>query len=53
MDELNAFMSGRTTLENHKNNMDDVNKENSFIKHITCSTLNEKWKLKQIFIHKL
>ena len=42
MDELNAFKSGRTTLKNHKNNMDDVNKGNSFIEHITCSTLNEE-----------
>ena len=31
MDELNAFMSGRTTLKTIKNDMDDVNKGNSFI----------------------
>ena len=35
-------MSGWTTLKNHKNNVNDVNKGNSFTEHITCSTLNEE-----------
>ena len=39
MDEPNAFMSGRTTLET--NIMDDVNKE-KFVHTITCSIVNEK-----------
>ena len=39
MDEPNAFMSGRTTLET--NIMDDVNKE-KFVHTITCSIVNKK-----------
>ena len=39
MDEPNAFMSGRTTLET--NIMDDVNKE-KFFHTITCTIVNKK-----------
>ena len=46
MDEPNAFMNGRTTLET--NIMDDVNKEN-FIHTITYSIVNEK--VMEINIH--
>ena len=45
MDELNAFISGRTTLKTIGNNMDDVNKGNSFI-HKTYNMFNKKWKWK-------
>ena len=31
MDELNAFMSGQTTLKTIRYNMDDVNKGNLFM----------------------
>ena len=46
MDEPNAFMNGRTTLET--NIMDDVNKE-KFFHTITCSIVNEK--VMEINIH--
>ena len=51
IDELNALMSGWTTLKTIRGNMDDVNKGNSFI-HKAYNMFNTKWRMKmKVNIH--